>query len=400
MWCFWRGCRLARFGVAVIGLLAWAAEAQGQTERAILHEALQCIQQDRFPVVDAAIEPGAELRTAKVYFRSEQFPDFYYVEMGVVGNRFVGVLPKPAPETKRVFYYIEAVDFAFNGSRNEEHDSEVREGCKRRDGAAYVPGDDPGIMVGATKPGASAVPPGFQAAGIAGFITAAGVTSGVGGGVGVGTAIVVGAAAAGGVAGAVVVTNNEGGEGPTTTVPIGGPAPTTTSISAGGGTTTVGPTTTSSVPSGPTTTTTPGGTTTTTPVPSTTTVPGGTTTTTTVSTTTTTTGSSTTMTSSTTTTTAPEAVSACFTAQLVPSCGCSNDCKVRFDASCSAGPVTRYDWVLDTGDAHRTVVTSTSGPVLVYDWGPGEDCEGEIILTNDVLLDHLRPMTDQVLAQR
>jgi hypothetical protein len=108
------------------------------------------------------------------------------------GEVFTGILPIPGPETEKVIYYLEAVDPNFNMAQSQEHDPDVTDldNCKRRDpGAAYFTGQDPGIIVGATVAGAAAVPVGFQAAGIAGFISAAGAVT---------TAAAVGAAAAGG----------------------------------------------------------------------------------------------------------------------------------------------------------------------------------------------------------
>jgi len=52
----------------------------GATAPEILHEPLPCVAPGRNPVVDAVI-PGADIRTAKVYFRSDKYPKFYYVEM-------------------------------------------------------------------------------------------------------------------------------------------------------------------------------------------------------------------------------------------------------------------------------------------------------------------------------
>ena len=59
--------------------LAERASAQGEPQ--IGHEADDCWPEDQFPSLEAAIEPGEEILSAKVYFRSEQHPDFYYVEM-------------------------------------------------------------------------------------------------------------------------------------------------------------------------------------------------------------------------------------------------------------------------------------------------------------------------------
>ena len=74
----------------------------------ILHEPLPCVAPGRNPVVDAVI-PGADIRSAKVYFRSDKYPKFYYVEMKPAANGIglLSVLPKPSPETGSIIYYIE-----------------------------------------------------------------------------------------------------------------------------------------------------------------------------------------------------------------------------------------------------------------------------------------------------
>jgi hypothetical protein len=110
--------------------------------------------------------------------------------------------------------------------------------CKRRDPVvAWFTGDDPGIVVGATVAGAPQIPPGFQAVGISGFVTAAGVASSAGGGgVGAGTVAVI---AAGGAGAAVAVAAAGGGSSSTTTTAgAASPPGSTTTTSAAGSTTT------------------------------------------------------------------------------------------------------------------------------------------------------------------
>lgn len=149
----------------------------------IEHAALECLRNDLFPLLHAGIEPQSRVQVARCYFRSDKYPDFYYVEMKATPKDFEAILPKPSPETERIIYYIEVVDRSLNSNRTEDHDPIVgdEEGCKRRAPADYFKGKDPGIIVGATKTGLSAVPAGFQATGIGGFISASGVLSAVAG---------------------------------------------------------------------------------------------------------------------------------------------------------------------------------------------------------------------------
>jgi hypothetical protein len=188
-----------------------------QTELLVTHTALECFASDQFSILVASIQPGEIVQSGRVYFRAAQYEDFYYVEMQGNGDEFTAVLPKPSPDTERIIYYIEAVDLDFNSAQTPEADPEVEdaESCKRRDpAAAYFVGDNPNIIVGAVTAGSSAVPLGFQAAGITGFISATGVVSSVaaaaaGAGAGaaagsaVGTVLIVSGAAAAG--GAVIV---------------------------------------------------------------------------------------------------------------------------------------------------------------------------------------------------
>jgi hypothetical protein len=172
------------------------ADPNGPT---IEHSELECLSHDQFPLVDSKIIPGANVEVSRVYFRSDKYPDFYYVEAAGLGletpDDFRAILPKPSPETERIIYYVEAVDRSYNTAQTAEHDPPINDEACERDPAAYYDGN-PEIAVGATTAGAAAVPPGFQALGITSFISAAGVT----------TAVTAAAAAGGAAAGAGLTT--------------------------------------------------------------------------------------------------------------------------------------------------------------------------------------------------
>ncbi len=132
-----------------------------------------------------------------------EFPAFSTIAAASIGHALQHKSDPPKRQ-ENLIYYIEAVDVAFNNAVDVEHDPEVREKCKDRPGA-YLPGEEPGIIVGATEAGASALPPGFETVEIIGTIATTGVvTSGIAGGAGSGTAVAIGAGAAG-VGGVVVV---------------------------------------------------------------------------------------------------------------------------------------------------------------------------------------------------
>jgi hypothetical protein len=257
---------------ALVFLLALGSGAAAAQTVAISHDFIECWPSDDHPVLSARIVPPEELRAAKVYFRAEQHLDFYFVEASILpGGNVEAVLPRAAPGTERVVYYVEAVTLGFGSTRTDERTPPVADAdeCRRRDPLlALFDGEAPRILVRGVREGAPGVPPGFLAAGL---------LSGGGGGVG---AAAIGAIAAGGAAGGVVVAAGSGGETATTAASAAPPEtstpPATTSIAGA-----LPTTTTSATGSESPTTTIPVTTTaqTTTTVPITTTAPTTTTTT-------------------------------------------------------------------------------------------------------------------------
>ena len=116
--------RMALKSLLLFVVLGFAAPARAQTTPDISHDPLDCTGVDKYPVIDAAIQPGKEIRTAKVYFRADHYPKFYWVEMVIHEDNFVSILPKPSPGTTRIIYYIEAMDVTFNHAVDVEHDPE------------------------------------------------------------------------------------------------------------------------------------------------------------------------------------------------------------------------------------------------------------------------------------
>jgi hypothetical protein len=313
------GYRL-RCGVSLS--LALIAPSALEAQPGIEHEEVGCLSRAQFTRFAVAIRPPEEIREARLYFRSHLYPEFYFVDLARAepSGVFQGVLPLPSSDTTRVIYYIEAVDVAFQTSRSEDFDLPVSgdSSCRPGPGGAFFPGGDPGIVVGATRAGLPALPSGFQATGITGFISASGglaVTGG--GGIGAGVAIAAATGAAVGV-GVLVAGNEDGNEGTTGGVNSSSQTPTTTTSSAAGNTTST--TTSSAGPSPPpttTTTTSPAG-----PTPS--------------STTTTTAGSPP---PTTTTTIPPVTLNACFQWRAL------GNCQVFF-TSCSTpvSAIRTYEW--------------------------------------------------------
>jgi hypothetical protein len=259
----------------------------------IEHDDVDCLPREEFTQFLASIQPASTIRAAKLYFRSSLYPEFYFVVMSLdAAGSFETVMPLPAAETIKVVYYIEAVDLSFQTSRSEELEVLVGNGsgCSRGPGAVLFSGGSPAIVVGATQAGIPAIPAGFQASGITGFLTATGgIAATGGGGIGVGVAVGAAAGAAAGV-GVIVAAGGESDGATTSAPPPGGGSTTSVPITSSS--------TTTSVIGAPTTTSAP----------------------------------------ATTTTTAPP-LTACFEWQAL------GNCRVSFD-SCStpASSITRYEW--------------------------------------------------------
>lgn len=329
-----RGCEKLLFSSLVL-LASGSAEAQ---PLAISHDGLECWPSDVFAVLSGEISPPDYVRSVRIYFRSEAYPDFYFVDATVEPEgQIEAVLPLAAPETTRVVYYIEALSQAFETARTQEWTPLVAESdeCRRRDPMLAFFQGNPNIVVGAARAGAAALPPGFLSTGI------------VGAGTGIGTAAIVGVVA-GGVAGAVVLV---GGSADTSTV--------TTTAVASPPTTSVPVSTTSSAPSGATTTVPGSAPTTTTTSISTTSIPGATTTSTPGSTTTVPAGTTTSI--PTTTTTAPASTT-------------------------TSVPATTTTTAASTSTTTSVPATTTSAPTTTTSTPPGADMEIDLSAPGSVRL--------------
>jgi uncharacterized repeat protein (TIGR01451 family) len=248
------------------------SHAATQDPPAITHDPIQCWPRDQFLVLQAQFQPPFDIRTAKIYIRSEKHADFSWVEL-TVNTRGEGsaILPQPTAETTRVIYFLEMITRDFRSSRTQQWNSPVLDSgaCRQRDPAAiWFSGEQPNIHIGATHAGAPKIPLGFQANGISRFTSAAGMTQNVGGGFGLGkTALIAGG---GGAVAALLVTNKDEDSPATGSPPPGATTsgntsstgtttvvgqPTTTISGGGSGPTTsvLGPTTTTTGTGGPTT---------------------------------------------------------------------------------------------------------------------------------------------------
>ena len=191
--------------IAARAAFAISPEAPAQGGPVIDHDAIECVPITQFVELSADVTPAEQVRNCRIYFRSNAYPDFYFIDMEGVGEEFAAYLPKPAPETTSVIYYLECLDGAFLNSRTAELAATVvdsESACRRRDpGAIFFQGDNPGILVNAVSTASPAQPLGFS---LEGLIPVAGA------GIGAGAIAAIGAGgAAAAAAGAALLTSSE-----------------------------------------------------------------------------------------------------------------------------------------------------------------------------------------------
>jgi hypothetical protein len=215
------------------------------------HSAVGCVVAGQYPRLSACFDPGRDVARARIYFRADGAPYWYYVEMkpaskaltpvsgapaGAAASTtpaaastpampgsascYEGILPRPKATIKKLDYYLHVVSKTYVEGRSEEHDPDVVPpgGCRKDVPVAPFLGKA-SVVVGAAA-GAPAVPVGFAAAGIVGAGSSAGI-------------IAIGAAGAGAaVAGVVATTGGSSGGGsttpptsPTVTTPAPSPSP-------------------------------------------------------------------------------------------------------------------------------------------------------------------------------
>lgn len=200
----------AALPVAVIALacLALSLPSAALAEMTITEAGTECIANVPYPMIEAKVDPVPE--ETRVYFRSGDSKDFYYIEMAGGDGEYQGVLPVPSAETSKVVYYVEAISASADASRSPEYEAEVR-GEGECAGRLYF-GADPQIAIYSTIDGGVALPQGFLSNGVAVTVNAAGVSTAVapavGGAVaagGLGAGAITGIVAGGAAAGAVIV---------------------------------------------------------------------------------------------------------------------------------------------------------------------------------------------------
>lgn len=161
------------------------------TATTILHDPIGCMIAGQFPLVNARIEPAASVARARVYFKSSQSPNWYYVEMmPAEGGGFSGKLPRPRLEASPVTYYVQATTTEFGDAQIGEISSIVVEDAGECEDKALAPIGPPGeVTVFSAATGAAIAPAGFAVGGLAltlgtvalliGGAAAVGITAGI-----------------------------------------------------------------------------------------------------------------------------------------------------------------------------------------------------------------------------
>ena len=105
-------CRSCAGALTCLVLLAVARNADALTsllQPIVEHYGVSGLSSTDFSEIEAVVGSDADVRSAKLYFRSKGNPDFHFVEMKLDAERgaVVGVLPIPEPEAEQVEYFIE-----------------------------------------------------------------------------------------------------------------------------------------------------------------------------------------------------------------------------------------------------------------------------------------------------
>ena len=195
---------------------------------------IECWFHNQHPLMGVLATPPEEIRSIRLYFRCSAYLDYYFVDFSQSqqGDSFEAVAPMAEASCPSVHYYVEALAQNFDAVRTEERivDVTTDSACKRDHPlAAWYQGAEPGVTVGAVVANAPPIPPGFQAGGIVGFITATGVQAAAASG-GSGSGLLIGGVAAAAGGGALAAVAAGGDPDSTTSIPeVGGGGPGTSS---------------------------------------------------------------------------------------------------------------------------------------------------------------------------
>jgi hypothetical protein len=202
--------------VPLLAALGFAVSSSAAGSLQIEHSAVGCIVAERYPRIEARLDPVDSVGRARVFFRAAGTSDWYFVDMKHQGSLFQATLPKPGKQTQAIEYYVQALDTALGETQTPEYRPAVVAGAEacRKDVTVAAALASAKVAVGAPA-GAPAIPAGFANAGVttlAGTSGAAGAAAAAAGG-GISTGVLVGVLGAGAaVAGGVAVAGGGGDE--------------------------------------------------------------------------------------------------------------------------------------------------------------------------------------------
>ncbi len=158
---------------------------------AIKFDKVECLVAGQYPLFNADMQPAAAVARARVFFRSAQTEEWFFVEMGQTPEGlFQGKLPRPRLEASPITYYIQSTTTSFVDSQSAEIEAIVVQDKDECGDKFLAPLGAPGpVQVFSAQSGAAIVPAGFAAGGL---LTAGLVAAIVGGAaaIGVGTVII------------------------------------------------------------------------------------------------------------------------------------------------------------------------------------------------------------------
>src|SRR5512144_1235086 len=98
-----------RGGVALVALAVLVPSALAAETPVIEHQKIKCIVAEKYPRMDASFTPE-EVGQARVFFKPEGIPTWYYVKLTRAPKGYEGVLPKPKRKMvgTKLIYYLEA----------------------------------------------------------------------------------------------------------------------------------------------------------------------------------------------------------------------------------------------------------------------------------------------------
>ena len=111
-------------------------ETAAATPAQILNDAVSCWPREKHVILQAKLEPSADVMKASLYFRWDRHADWYFVPMTPgPGGAWQAILPKTAAGTTGAVYYVESLNRGYVATRGSMHSVRVTPGnaCQQQD---------------------------------------------------------------------------------------------------------------------------------------------------------------------------------------------------------------------------------------------------------------------------